>query len=110
MSGAIGYTGTNGYNATVGYTGSAGNTVAQVISSLQSAVAADGTHPAGAVYFEDNGNVRSTTRDWEWSYTESQLASRPPREPFLGLRKQHPRRHAAEPRQCPRRGLRRFAR
>ena len=76
MSGAIAYTGTNGYNATVGYTGSAGNTVAQVVAGLQSAVAADGTRPAGTVYFEDNGNVRSTTRDWEWSSTESQLAAR----------------------------------
>jgi uncharacterized protein (TIGR03790 family) len=76
MSGAIGYTGTNGYNTTPGYNGQSGNTVAQVISSLQNAVAADGTHPAGTVYFEDNSDVRSTTRDGQWSTTESQLAAR----------------------------------
>ena len=64
MSGAIGYSGTNG------------NTAAQVVASLQGAAAADGTCPTGAVYFENSGNVRSTTRDYQWSYTESQLASR----------------------------------
>ncbi len=63
-------------SGTIGYTGTNGNTAAQVISSLQSSVAADGTCPTGAVYFEDNGDVRSTTRDYQWSYTESQLASR----------------------------------
>jgi autotransporter-associated beta strand protein len=64
MAGAIGYTGTNG------------NTVAQVISSLRSAAASDGTHPSGTVYFEDNGDVRSTTRDVEWPATENQLTAR----------------------------------
>ncbi len=64
MSGAIGYTGTNG------------NTAAQVIASLQSAVAADGTRPAGTIYFEDNGDVRSTTRDGQWAATKSQLTAR----------------------------------
>ncbi len=64
MSGAIGYTGANG------------NTAAQVIASLQSAVAADGARPGGTVYFEDNGDVRSTTRDGQWSATETQLTAR----------------------------------
>jgi uncharacterized protein (TIGR03790 family) len=65
MSGAIGYTGTNG------------NTVAQVISSLRNAAAADGTHPSGTFYFENSGDsYRSGKRKPEWSYTESQLTAR----------------------------------
>ena len=64
MSSAIGYTGTNG------------NTAAQVIASLQSAAGADGTRPGGAVYFEDNGDIRATTRHGQWSATETQLTAR----------------------------------
>ena len=65
MSGAIGYTGANG------------NTVAQVISSLASAAASDGTHPAGTDYFENSGDgTRSLPRKPEWSFTESQLSAR----------------------------------
>ena len=60
MSGAIGYSGTNG------------NTVAQVISSLQSAAASDGTHPTGTDYFENSGDgTRWLPRKPEWSFTES---------------------------------------
>ena len=50
-------------SGTIGYTGTNGNTAAQVIASLQSAAAADGTRPAGTIYFEDNGDIRSTTRE-----------------------------------------------
>ncbi len=65
MAGAIGYTGTNG------------NTAAQVIASLRGAVAADGTHPTGTVYFENSGDqARSGTRAPEWPATESQLTAR----------------------------------
>ena len=65
MSGAIGYTGTNG------------NTVAQVISSLRSAASADGTHPTGTIFFENSGDgKRSGPRIPEWSFTESQLSAR----------------------------------
>jgi autotransporter-associated beta strand protein len=65
MAGAIGYTGTNG------------NTAAQVISSLQSAVASDGTRPTGTIYFEDSGDKdRSGPRGPEWPYTQAQLTAR----------------------------------
>jgi hypothetical protein len=50
MSGAIGYTGTNG------------NTVGEVIASLQSAVVGDGSHSGGTIYFENTGDTRSTMR------------------------------------------------
>ncbi len=63
-------------SGTIGYTGYNGNTTAQVISSLQGAAVADGTHPAGTIYFEDNGDVRSTTRDGQWPATEAQLTAR----------------------------------
>jgi autotransporter-associated beta strand protein len=63
-------------SGTIGYTGSNGNTAAQVIASLANGVAADGTRPAGTIYFEDNGDVRSTTRDGQWPATEGQLAAR----------------------------------
>ncbi len=63
-------------SGTIGYTGTNGNTVAQVISGLQKGVASDGTRPWGAIYFEDNGDIRSTTRDGEWPATEAQLTAR----------------------------------
>jgi autotransporter-associated beta strand protein len=68
---------TNYYmSGTIGYTGTNGNTVAQVIASLASAAAADGTHPGGAVYYENSSDVRATLRNGEWSSTASQLAAR----------------------------------
>ncbi len=68
---------TNYYmSGTIGYTGTNGNTVGQVIASLQSAAAADGTHPGGAVYYENNSDIRATMRDGEWTSTSSQLAAR----------------------------------
>ena len=63
-------------SGTIGYTDFGGNTAGQVIASLQGAVAADGTRPAGRVYFEDNSDVRSTTRNGQWPATESQLTAR----------------------------------
>ena len=63
-------------SGTIGYTGTNGNTAAQVIASLQSAAASDGTRPAGAIYFENSGDIRSTTRAGEWFATASQLTAR----------------------------------
>ena len=69
-------------SGTIGYTDFNGNTAAQVIASLRSAAAADGQgwnqvqQQNATVYFEDNGDVRSTTRDGEWPATESQLTAR----------------------------------
>ena len=68
---------TNYYmSGTIGYTGTNGNTVSQVIASLQSAAAADGTHPGGAIYYENNNDIRATMRDGEWTSTAAQLAVR----------------------------------
>ena len=77
-AGATGATvATNYYmSGTIGYTGTNGNTVGEVIASLQSAAAADGTHPGGAVYYENNNDIRATMRDGQWTSTALQLAAR----------------------------------
>ena len=49
-------------SAMLGVTAGRGNTVAEVVSYLRSAAAADGTRPRGTIYFMANSDVRSTTR------------------------------------------------
>ena len=46
----------------LGVTAAGGSTVAEVVHSLETAAAADGTRPAGTIYFMSSGDVRSTTR------------------------------------------------
>jgi len=46
----------------LGVTAGRGNTVPEVVASLVSAAAADGTHPKGTIYFMTNSDVRTTTR------------------------------------------------
>ncbi len=41
-----------------------GNSVREALTALRRAVGADGSRPKGTVYFERNGDVRSTTREW----------------------------------------------
>ncbi len=48
--------------ATLGVTDGRGNTVPEIIRYLRSAAAADGTRPAGTIYFSTNSDVRTTTR------------------------------------------------
>lgn len=47
----------------LGVTNGRGNTVEEVLSYLERAVAADGTRPRGTIYYMANRGVRSTTRD-----------------------------------------------
>jgi len=47
---------------TLGVTAGRGNTVPEIIRYLRSATAADGTRPAGTIYFATNSDVRTTTR------------------------------------------------
>jgi hypothetical protein len=49
----------------VGYTWLRGNSTDQVIQNLERTVAADGTHPTGTVYFEDNDDIRAGRR-YQW--------------------------------------------
>lgn len=41
-----------------------GNSVREAVACLRSAAQADGTAPAGSVYFMTNGDIRSRTRQW----------------------------------------------
>jgi hypothetical protein len=49
-------------SAVLGVTDGRGNTLPEIIRYLRSAAAADGTKPAGTVYFVTNSDVRTTTR------------------------------------------------
>jgi len=51
-----------------------GNTVAEALACLRRAASADGTRPKGTIYFMQNGNVRSTTRDWAFKSAAAMLA------------------------------------
>ena len=41
-----------------------GTSVEESLNNLRRSAAADGSRPAGTIYFECNGDVRSTTREW----------------------------------------------
>jgi hypothetical protein len=49
-------------SAMLGVTSGRGNSVREVIDYLTTAAGADGTSPAGTIYYLSNGDVRSTTR------------------------------------------------
>ena len=44
-----------------------------VATAAARAAADDGTRPAGTIYFERNGNVRSTTREWAFAAAAREL-------------------------------------
>lgn len=46
----------------LGVTAGRGNAVSEIIASLEASTAADGTRPAGTIYFLTNSDVRTTTR------------------------------------------------
>ncbi|MBX3448881.1 MAG: hypothetical protein KF777_04930 [Planctomycetaceae bacterium] len=50
-----------------------GTSVDEAVTSLRRAVAADGSRPPGTIYFEKNGDVRSTTREWAFRNAARQL-------------------------------------
>ena len=52
-----------------------GNSVREAIESLQRSAAADGTSPQGTVYYLQNGDVRSTTRQWGFRPAAKKLVS-----------------------------------
>ncbi len=49
-------------SAMLGVTAGRGNTVREVVAYLDRAASADGTRPAGTIYFMTNGDVRTATR------------------------------------------------
>jgi hypothetical protein len=50
-----------------------GTSVEEAVACLRRAAAADGTRPAGTIYFERNGNVRSATREWAFAAAAREL-------------------------------------
>ena len=60
----------------IGFTGYKGNTTDQVIAGLERTAANDGAKPQGTIYFEKNGAVNSTARDWQWLGTKLALDTR----------------------------------
>ena len=52
-----------------------GLSVAESIANLRRSISADGSHPKGTVYFMENGDVRSTTREWGIARAAEKLQS-----------------------------------
>lgn len=52
-----------------------GTSVDEAIANLRRTAAADGSHPSGTIYFERNGDVRSTTREWAFRNAARKLES-----------------------------------
>lgn len=52
-----------------------GTSVDEALASLRRSAAADGSRPAGTIYFERNGDVRSTTREWAFRNAARKLES-----------------------------------
>lgn len=50
-----------------------GMSVEEAIACLQRSAQSDGTNPKGTIYFERNGDVRSTTREWGFRGAARQL-------------------------------------
>ena len=50
-----------------------GNSVREALDYLQRSVAADATHPRGTIYFMENTDVRSATRQWAFASTVKAL-------------------------------------
>lgn len=57
----------------LGVTSGRGNSVGEVLECLRRAAAADGTAPRGTIYFEKNGDVRSSTREWAFPFAGDEL-------------------------------------
>lgn len=51
-------------STTLGHTSGRGMSVPQVVANLTQSAKADGTRPRGTVYFLENDDVRSKTREW----------------------------------------------
>ena len=52
-----------------------GLSVTESIANLRRSVAADSTYPKGTIYFMENGDVRSTTREWGTARAAEKLRS-----------------------------------
>jgi uncharacterized protein (TIGR03790 family) len=68
----------NGYrwpSFMLGYSDARGNTIREVLDSLERSVKADFLHPAGTVYFVSTEDVRSKCRAWQFETAKNILES-----------------------------------
>ncbi len=61
-------------STTLGVTSGRGNSVREVLECLRRSAAADGTKPAGTIYYMVNSNIRSLTRQWGFGPAAAKLA------------------------------------
>lgn len=52
-----------------------GTSVDEALANLRRSAQAEGSHPQGTIYFERNGDVRSTTREWAFRNAARKLES-----------------------------------
>lgn len=52
-----------------------GTSVDEALANLRRSAESDGSHPPGTIYFERNGDVRSTTREWAFRNAARKLES-----------------------------------
>lgn len=57
----------------LGVTAGRGLKTSEVIENLRRSATADGTRPTGTIYFERNGDIRSTTREWGFASAVEKL-------------------------------------
>lgn len=57
----------------LGVTAGRGNTIEEILGSLQRAKSADFTAPKGTIYFERNADIRSKTREWGFEPAAAEL-------------------------------------
>ena len=55
------------------YTSGRGTSVREALAYLRRSAAADGTCPKGTIYFMQNGDIRSTTREWAFRSAAEKL-------------------------------------
>jgi hypothetical protein len=60
----------------IGYCGQWGNTAEQVIANLKYTADGDGAQLPGAVYFEENGDIRCAVRKPQWAAVQAALTER----------------------------------
>lgn len=58
----------------LGYTSGRGNSMAEALECLRRGASADGTRPAGTIYFMTNNDVRTKTRRWAYDSAVAELA------------------------------------
>jgi len=59
---------------TLGWTGERGNTLEEVLATLERGARSDGTRPTGTVYLVTGDDIRATCRQWQYPAAAAELA------------------------------------